>query len=228
MSIRAVFFAAALTAVQALATPSLAASPELSGAPASSSGWDGPDGPQDAPHRSGHGRWAERQMAQAPTRHEGECYAKVRYGAQYAPPPSGPEYVWRQAPPPPGAPGPIWCLTVQSLATRPVMISPERYGWIRVLCDDDATPDRISVIQRRLHDRGLYRGEIDGRYDARTAWAVRRFQSERRIEDRGYLGYDTMSALEAPPRPPAYYRSYWSRPTTFDTGVISWPGKVVY
>ena len=63
---------------------------------------------------------------------------------------------------------------------------------------------------------------------ARTAWALRRFQSERRIEDRGYLGYGTLSALEGPPPPPPYYRGYWGRPTTFDTGVITWPGKVIF
>lgn len=153
----------------------------------------------------------------------GECYAKVKFGAQYSAPPTGPEYVWTQQPGPPGSPGPIWCLTVQSLPQRPVLISPERYGWVRVLCDSEATPTRISSLQRRLSERGVYRGAIDGRYDEQTAYAVRQFQSERHIEDRGYLSYQTLSALEvAPPQPRPVY---WRRPTTFETGVLDWPGK---
>lgn len=170
--------------------------------------------------------YAERAAFDAPRASHGqggECYAKVKFGAQYAPPPTGPEYVWTQQPGPPGSPGPIWCLTVQSLPQRPVLILPERYGWVRVLCDTEATPTRISSLQRRLSERGMYRGAIDGRYDEQTAFAVRRFQSERHIEDRGYLSYDTLSALDvAPPRPrPVYLR----RPTTFETGVLDWPGK---
>jgi hypothetical protein len=175
--------------------------------------------PQPRPH--GHGEQIGFDSPRA--RHGGECYAKVKFGAQYAAPPTGPEYVWTQAPGPPGSPGPIWCLTVQSLPQHPVLISPERYGWVRVLCDADATPGRISNLQRRLSERGEYRGAIDGRYDEQTAYAVRRFQSERHIEDRGYLSYQTLSALEvAPPSPQPIY---WRRPTTFETGVLDWPGK---
>jgi hypothetical protein len=232
MSFRPVF-AAALMAASAFGSAALAYEPQLAGAPDAS--WEQASSSQEA--------WSERAVSQdgwreqAPSRSReahvgfdaprarhgegGECYAKVKFGAQYAPPPTGPEYVWTQAPGPPGSPGPIWCLTVQSLPQRPVVISPERYGWVRVLCNTDATPDRISTVQRQLYDRGMYRGAIDGRYDAQTAFAVRRFQSERHIEDRGYLSYQTLSALEVPaPRP-----VYWRRPTTFDTGVLDWPGK---
>lgn len=178
----------------------------------------------------------------------GECYARVKFGPQYAPPPSGPEYVWRRLPPPPGAPGPIWCLTVQPF-TQP-LIQPERYGWIRVLCDAQATPGRIAHLQQRLREHGDYQGTIDGRYDEETARGVTRFQLEHGIEDRGYLSYGTLDALEQqayPPPPTAYRRGYaygygyaWRPPapppppqrfygaTTFDTHVISWPGKVIY
>ena len=166
---------------------------------------------------------AQRAGFDAPHGGSGECYAKVKFGAQYAAPPTGPEYVWTQQPGPPGSPGPIWCLTVQPLPQHPVLITPERYGWVRVLCDTDATPTRISSVQRRLAERGEYRGAIDGRYDEQTAYAVRRFQSERHIEDRGYLSYQTLSALDvAPPQPRPVY---WRRPTTFETGVPDWPGK---
>jgi hypothetical protein len=237
MSCRPVF-AAAVIAASTLGSAALAYEPELAGAPgaswrqASSSqeAWGPGAWGQETVSRQDWSQQAPRQAREAPdgaysprrnSREGGECYAKVKFGAQYAPPPTGPEYVWTQAPGPPGSPGPIWCLTVQPLPQRPVMISPERYGWVRVLCSTDATPDRISTVQRRLYDRGMYRGAIDGRYDAQTAYAVRRFQSERHIEDRGYLSYQTLSALEVPPPRPVY----WRRPTTFDTGVLDWPGK---
>ncbi len=151
------------------------------------------------------------------------CYAQVRTPAAYAPPPSGPEYVWRQAPAPPGAPGPVWCLTVQPFPDQPVQVAPARLGWIRVLCADDATPERVSRLQRGLHARGLYRGEIDGRYDEQTADAVIAFQHERHIEHRGYLSYETLGALEAPPPP-----VYWRPRTAFERGYLEWPGKSHY
>ena len=176
-------------------------------------------------------------------REGGECYAQVRYPAAYAPPPSGPEYVWTQAPAPPGAPGPVWCLTVTHFSGRPVEVSPERLGWVRVLCADDVTPARVSRLQRRLHERGLYRGEIDGRYDDQTAQGVAAFQRERHIAHRGYLSYATMSALEEAPSPcciaaapppccvpaaPPPRVVYWRRPTTFERGYVNWPGKSGY
>jgi peptidoglycan hydrolase-like protein with peptidoglycan-binding domain len=77
------------------------------------------------------------------------------------------------------------------------MISPERYGWIRVLCETEATPARIVGVQRQLSAAGVYRGPIDGRYDSNTTAAVERFQAQRHIEDRGYLSYATLSALNA-------------------------------
>ncbi len=157
----------------------------------------------------------------------GECYAQVRYAPTYAPPPTGPEYVWRQAPAPPGAPGPVWCLTVQPFPNQPVQVSPARLGWVRVLCADDQTPERIARVQRGLSGRGLYRGEIDGRYDEQTAGAVAAFQRERHIEDRGYLSYETLSALDVPP-PPAPIVVFRRRPTTFERGYVAWPSETRY
>jgi len=132
------------------------------------------------------------------TSHAQECYAKVKFGAQYGvAPPTGPQYGWRQEPGPPGSPGPIWCLVPQASAPRQIVISPERYGWIRVLCDSEATPARLADVQRRLSAAGVYQGPVDGRYDLNTTAAVQRFQAQRHIEDRGYLSYATLSALSA-------------------------------
>lgn len=140
----------------------------------------------------------------------GECYARVRAPAEPAGPPplmiGGAQWVLN--PGPPGSPGPIWCLV--STGPVPVATAPavERYGWIRVLCEQDATPERIRSVQTRLHDRGYYRGEATGRYDAATAAAVGQFQSSARIDHGGYLSVQTLDVLEgqggyAPPPPPA-------------------------
>jgi len=222
--------ASAPLAVQAQ-PPALAGAPSYASAP-----------PNDAPPDAGHAK---------------ECYAKVKFGAQYSlAPPTGPHYSWRQQPGPPGSPGPIWCLVADVSAPRQVMVSPERYGWIRVLCDTEATPARIVGVQRQLSAAGVYQGPIDGRYDSDTTAAVERFQTQRHIEDRGYLSYATLSAMNvysqtryrqsvyaqggyAPsgyyqaPNPYPYPQSAYAPPygypgrplTTFDTGVLTWPGK---
>ena len=198
---------------------------ELAGAPESGPdaprGWSSASAQPYGEDRSGWERHGRRERARGGGR---ECYAQVRTPAAYAPPPTGPEYVWRQAPAPPGAPGPVWCLTVQPFPSQPVQVAPARLGWIRVLCADDATPERVSRLQQGLHARGLYRGEIDGRYDEQTADAVIAFQHERHIEHRGYLSYETLGALEAPPPPPVY----WRPRTSFDRGYLEWPGKSHY
>lgn len=221
--------ASAPSAAQAQATP-------LAGAPASAAYAPFAPLPGGPPPEAGHGR---------------ECYAKVKFSAQYGiAPPTGPHFSWRQEPGPPGSPGPIWCLVPEVGAPQQILISPERYGWIRLLCDADATPARIAGIQRQLSAAGVYQGPFDGRYDLNTTVAVQRFQDQRHIEDRGYLSYATLSALSAysetrsqqtsyyqapypnaypqPAYPPpyAYAQSYSNLPlTTFDTGVLTWPGK---
>lgn len=133
----------------------------------------------------------------------GQCFAKVVVpGQRVYGPPSGPHLKWVQSPPPPGAIGPVWCQVWDQGYEPTVLTTPERYGWIRVICDKDATGEKISHIQHRLHDWGYYHGEYGGHFDTDTAEAVKRFQSERHIEHGGYLSYKTMETLEtAPPAP---------------------------
>ena len=136
--------------------------------------------------------------------HAGECYAKVTVPGQpiYGPP-AGPHLKWVQNPPQPGTIGPVWCQVWEQGFQPTVTYSPEQYGWIRVICDHDATREKIGHIQHRLHEYGDYQGGYDGSYDAATAAGVVRFQNEHHIEHGGYLSYQTMSALEvAPPAPP--------------------------
>lgn len=138
----------------------------------------------------------------------GVCYAHVRQSAEWSPP--GPAHArWRLSPPPPGSPGPIWCLVTEPGAP-PVKIREERFGWLRVLCDAEQTPERIGALQRRLHERGFYAGAYSGRYDAETVAGMRRFQASRHMEGAGYLSLGSLAALEGaqieagpvPPPPP--------------------------
>jgi hypothetical protein len=126
----------------------------------------------------------------------GDCYARVRAPQEPAgPPPAAVGAQWVLTPGPLGSPGPIWCL----VPTGPARISAPpvvREGWIRVLCDQDTTPDRIRHVQRKLHERGYYRGQESGRYDQATSAAVARFQHETRIAHGGYLSLDTLQALD--------------------------------
>lgn len=181
----------------------------------------------------------------------GVCYAHVKASARWSPP--GQAHArWRLQPPPPGAPGPVWCLITEPGAP-PVMLEAERLGWIRVLCDGDATPVRIRGLQHRLHERGLYEGAETGRYDEGTAAAVRRFQRERHIEGGGYLSLGTVAALEggaahgpplpapvgappgpdccglnAPPPPPPVVTIAVPAPLPPRSPWLSWSGKSRY
>lgn len=126
----------------------------------------------------------------------GDCYARVRVpGEPIEAPPVATGARWVMTPGPYGSPGPIWCLVptgFQAQAPIPTM----REGWIRVLCEQDATEDRIRGVQRRLHERGYYDGPMSGDYDAGTRAAVGRFQDEARLDHGGYLSLDTLDALD--------------------------------
>jgi hypothetical protein len=141
----------------------------------------------------------------------GQCFAKVVVPGQpvYGPPSLQSHMRWVQTPPQPGTIGPVWCQVWEQGYQPTVSYTPERYGWIRVICDKDATRDKIGHIQHRLHDWGYYQGGYDGQYDAATAEAVKRFQSERHVEHGGYLSYKTMEMLDAaPPAPVAPAMTY--------------------
>jgi hypothetical protein len=157
----------------------------------------------------------------------GECYARVVVpGEPVGPPPVAQGARWVLSPGPAGSPGPIWCLVPTGPVAGPPPQPIARYGWIRVLCDRDATPARIGRIQRQLYERGYYRGEVSGDYDRATAEALARFQAGAHINDGGYLSLETLQALDgAPansgpppvgrdrPSPPAgYARAYASPP----------------
>lgn len=132
----------------------------------------------------------------------GECYAKVVVpGHPIGAPPAQQRAVWVQTPPGPGQVSPTWCIYYLPGAPQPVAMSPERFGWIRVVCDKDATEDKIRHVQRRLHEWGDYDGSYDGHFDHATADGVARFQEQRHIEHGGYLSVKTVEDLDgAPPQ----------------------------
>jgi peptidoglycan hydrolase-like protein with peptidoglycan-binding domain len=65
----------------------------------------------------------------------------------------------------------------------------------------ESTPRRINErtavaeVQRQLVSRGYYRGQIDGRYGRRTAFAVRAFQLRSALPPTGRLDTSTLDAL---------------------------------
>ena len=65
----------------------------------------------------------------------------------------------------------------------------------------------VAEVQRQLGDRGYYRGEINGRYGSRTAFAVRTFQLHSGILPTGQLDTRTLDALGLPVRNMAYWES---------------------
>ncbi|MEM6626572.1 MAG: peptidoglycan-binding domain-containing protein [Pseudomonadota bacterium] len=78
---------------------------------------------------------------------------------------------------------------------RKVLRSPERFDWVQVLCDTNATPHTIKQLQSALAKRGYYKGPIDGVVGPMTQRAIESFQRDNGIGHTGYLSYDTLRAL---------------------------------
>jgi len=60
--------------------------------------------------------------------------------------------------------------------TRQAIVEERNVTWFETPCADVRTPDFIASLQRALKARNLYRGPINGRMDARTRAAIRRYQ----------------------------------------------------
>ncbi len=139
----------------------------------------------------------------------GECYAKVVVpGQPIGAPPAQQRAVWVQTPPGPGQISPTWCIYYLPGAPQPAAMTPERYGWIRVICDKDATEEKIRHVQRRLHQWGDYDGVYDGHFDKITAEGVVRFQEQRHIEHGGYLSVKTVEELDGAPPQGTFVQAY--------------------
>ncbi|NVK29398.1 MAG: peptidoglycan-binding protein [Gammaproteobacteria bacterium] len=81
--------------------------------------------------------------------------------------------------------------------TRKVEVAAGRVAWQSILCEVNATPDRIRTIQSRLQAGGYYAGPIDGIIGTATSSAVRKFQSANGLPVDGLLTIDTISRIGA-------------------------------
>jgi hypothetical protein len=140
-----------------------------------------------------------------------ECYAKVKYAAQYTPARVAPHYVWRLGPTPPGAPGPVWCLVQEFATTGPTLISPEHFGWIKVNCDTGLAPMAAPPPAPAVAPV-----EAEGRYDRRTPAAPPAYP----VYAYPAPVYPSYAAPQPCCRAPGR-----GDLTTLETGVVTWPGK---
>ena len=73
--------------------------------------------------------------------------------------------------------------------------TPERFEWVPVLCDTNATTGAIRSIQTALTERGHYNGAIDGDAGLSTQSALTRFQRANGISHEGFLSAHTLELL---------------------------------
>ena len=60
--------------------------------------------------------------------------------------------------------------------TRQAIVQERRVTWFETPCASVQTPDFVASVQRALKVRGLYRGPVTGKMDARPRAAVRAYQ----------------------------------------------------
>jgi peptidoglycan hydrolase-like protein with peptidoglycan-binding domain len=81
--------------------------------------------------------------------------------------------------------------TIERLRLR----SAERQDWVQVLCDTNATVDRVVKLQTALAQRGYYRGRIDGVSGPATQRAVEAFERANNLPHTGGVSMEAMRML---------------------------------
>ena len=103
---------------------------------------------------------------------------------------------------------------------RNVLRAPEKYEWIEVVCDTNATTSSIYDLQRALEIRGFYNGPIDGLFGPQTQSALESYQNSIGMPHQGYLTIDTLRSLGlaggASPQPPSYQPESYAPAQTYD------------
>lgn len=78
-----------------------------------------------------------------------------------------------------------------------VLVSPGQEYCSQVLCDVNATPAKVGLIQKALQASGFNAGS-SGSLDAQTMEAIVAFQKAKGIGDKGYITIDTLNAMGVP------------------------------
>lgn len=78
-----------------------------------------------------------------------------------------------------------------------VLVSAGQEYCTQVLCDVNATPVKVGMIQKALQASGFNAGS-SGALDAQTMEAIAAFQKAKSIGDKGYITIDTLNAMGVP------------------------------
>ena len=81
-----------------------------------------------------------------------------------------------------------------------VQVSPAAEYCTQILCDVNATPDKMSEIQKALQAAGFYTGPIDGVMGPNTMTAVTAYQQSKDLRADGYISVETVKALGISPQ----------------------------
>ena len=74
-------------------------------------------------------------------------------------------------------------------------VSDGRYEWRSILCETNATPERIRQLQQALKAKGFEPGPIDGVLSTKTMTAVNLFQQANKLPVDPYVNVQTVTAL---------------------------------
>lgn len=85
-------------------------------------------------------------------------------------------------------------------AEQQVLVSPGAQYCTQILCSVNATPNKMSEIQKALQAAGFYTGPIDGDIGPNTMAAVNAFQQAKGLRADGYLTIETVKALGVSPQ----------------------------
>ena len=81
-----------------------------------------------------------------------------------------------------------------------VLVSPGKQYCTQILCDVNATANKVTEIQKALQAAGFYSGPVDGNLGPNTMAAVGAFQKSKGLADDGYLTVETVKALGITPQ----------------------------
>jgi len=92
------------------------------------------------------------------------------------------------------ADGSIEAPAIYQSQSRHAIVRERREVRIKTPCPSEMTPEFVASLQRALKVRGQFDGAVTGRYDAETAAAVERYQTDRGLPS-AILSVDTAREL---------------------------------